>query len=325
MKILLVDVDSKIPNLALMKLSAYHKSIGDSVEISKLAFNGYSKKHNPKNVNAKNYDKVYVSCVFTNNKENFIIKNCFDILVGGTGINLETVLPNYIDSFEEDYSIYPENDISYGFITRGCIRDCPFCFVPDKEGKLHFYRDWKQIVKHDKVKFLDNNFLAYPDHKKILKELIDANIRFQFNQGLDIRLLDDENAYLLSKAKYFGDYIFAFDYVKMEKLIIEKLMLFKSHFSPKWRTKFFVYVHPSMDIINDVIYRIETLRNNYALPYVMRHESCWESENREFYIDLAGYCNQPILFKRMSFASYVNAKHPTDIPRIIKNIDLYYG
>lgn len=306
MKILLVDVDSKIPNLALMKISTYHKSLNDIVDIIKLGFDGYPVKKKTKSVDARGYNRVYASCIFTVNKDVFEITNCNNIKIGGTGVSLDYNLPDYIDCLSEDYSLYPNNNISYGFITRGCVRNCYFCFVPQKEGKIRFYRKWQDIVK-DKFKytdFLDNNFLAYKNHKIILQELIDKNIKFKFNSGLDMRLIDSENSELLSRCNYWSEFIFAFDDIKDENIINKKFSIFKKFISRDWATKFDIYCNPNMPL-KDVIYRINWCRSNKALPYIMRDKSCWDSQYKYFYTDLASYCNQPGLFKNMPFEKFL--------------------
>jgi hypothetical protein len=321
LKILLVDVDSKIPNLALMKISTYHKNLKNNINIVKLGFDGYPTSKKEKIIDAKEYDKVYASCIFTVNKDYFKIINCDQIKIGGTGVDLSYSLPDYVDSLNEDYELYPENNNSYGFITRGCIRNCYFCFVPKKEGKLIEYKNWRDIVKHKKTYFLDNNFLAYGKHKEILKELSENNIHFQFNQGLDIRLIDDENARLLSETKYLGEFIFAFDDIKYEKMVENGLNIFKKYVSKDWKTKFFVYCHPNMPLQN-IIYRIEWLKNHKALPYIMRDKDCWQNDNNEFYIDLAAYCNQPNIFKKMNWEEFLNKRH-TNKDRILLSLDMW--
>jgi len=321
LKILLVDVDSKIPNLALMKISTYHKGFNNDVDIIKLGFDGYPTHKKEKIVDATDYDRVYASCIFTVNKDYFKIINCDYIKIGGTGVDLNYNLPDFVDSLEEDYSLYPENNDSYGFITRGCIRNCYFCFVPKKEGKLVEYRNWQNITKHKNTYFLDNNFLAYNNHKKVLQELVDNKIHFQFNQGLDIRLIDEENAKLFSETKYIGEFIFAFDDIKYEKMVEKGLNIFKKYNERDWNTKFFVYCHPDMPL-HDIIYRIEWLRNHKALPYIMRDKACWESENNEFYVDLAAYCNQPNIFKKMDWKEFLNKRH-TKQDRINLSLDLW--
>ncbi len=320
-KILLVDVDSKLPNLALMKLSTYEKTLGNSVEIKRLNLSGYPTKRKVKFVDASNYDKVYVSTIFTTNQKNYKITGNDLVSYGGTGLNLNTCLPSEIDGLEEDYSIYPENDTSYGFITRGCIRNCPFCFVPKKEGKIRKYRDWKDIVKHNKVEFFDNNFLAYKEHKKILSEFVESGLKYKFNQGLDIKLIDKENSKLISKSRFMGDIIFAFDDIRYKDVIEEKLKIFRKHFHRSWGTMFFIYCHPSMPI-SDTLYRIEWCRDHEALPYVMRDIACWSNGNRDFYTDLTSYCNQPSIFKKKNFEDFLNERYAyiPNHPRIGKSL-----
>ena len=211
-KILLVDVDSKIPNIALMKLSTYHKELNDNVELKILNYDYYP--HNKNYViYTDDYDLVYVSTIFKNNVGRVKLFGSAEVRFGGVAESLETKLPIDVESCSLDYSIYPDNKISYGFITRGCIRNCYFCVVREKEGLIHKYRNIDQIVKHKKVNFLDNNILAYPKANEILQELIDKKISCWFNSGLDIRLINEENAYLLSQLKYLGEYIFAFDLI----------------------------------------------------------------------------------------------------------------
>lgn len=302
MKVLLIDADSTIPNIALMKLSAWHKSLGDEVELVRANLPYYpNKKKAP--FTAGSADKTYCSVIFEGNAD-YIIGN--NIIFGGTGFDLSTKLPDVVEEFDSDYSIYPDNNISYGFITRGCIRNCSFCKVPKKEGYIHKVADVDDIVRHKKVKFLDNNILSLPEHKEILAEIVQKKIKCQFNQGLDIRLLDSENSILLSKINYLDEYIFAFDNWK-HKTVIEKKMDFISWRKP-YRVKFFVYIHPEMPLA-ETVKRIVWLKENQCLPYIMRDISCWQSENSDFFVDLAAYCNQVNLFKKMEFAVFLEKRH----------------
>jgi hypothetical protein len=305
MNICLFDADSKIPNLALMKLSAYHKNLGHNVILKKLGISYYPDKRKFIYViSSVGYDKSYCGVIFKDSMKS--IHTSKDVIIGGSGYDLRTTLNIEIENCDPDYSIYPENNSSYGFITRGCIRKCKFCIVPEKEGMIRQVSSIDKIVKHKEVRFLDNNFLAFSGHKKLLKELIDKNIKCSFIQGLDIRLLDVENSQLLRRLNYLGCYTFAFDDIHYLKIIDDKLKLLR--WRKPWEIRFFIYVHPDMKIDN-TFYRIEWMKQNKCLPYLMRDISCWSSPDRSLYIDMASYCNQPGIFKKMSFDEYVIARH----------------
>lgn len=304
--ILLIDADSTIPNIALMKLSTYHKSMGHDVFLyrHKLPYYPHRKKH--KFVCPTGYDKVYCSVIFEGNAEYITGKN---IQFGGTGVSLDRNLPDFIDSLECDYSIYPENTISYGFITRGCIRKCAFCKVPKKEGYIHKYSDIDRVVKHRRVKFLDNNILAYKNHGEIFEELIRKGIRLQFNQGLDIRLLTKDNSEQIRSLNYFGEYVFAFDNWALKPLIEEKLALLR--WVKPWGVKFFMYVHPDMPL-QHTVNRILWAKQRGYLPYIMRDISCWGHRYAKFFIDICAYCNQAGLFKSLSFEEFLDKRAISD-------------
>ena len=310
-KILLIDVDSKYPNIALMKISTYHKNQGDYVDLIRLGFDGYPKKCKQKIIDASDYHKVYASVIFTNNKDNFKVINNDNIEIGGSGYDLKKKLPQEIDDCIEDYSIYPDNNISYGFMTRGCINKCYFCFVPEKEGMIHFYRHPRDIIKHDHTEFFDNNILAYDKHEELLQWLIDNKIDCRFNQGIDIRIMTENDAILLADLKC-KDYIFAFDNINDKHKIEEKLRIFKKYFKLDWKIKFYIYISPSMDIQNNIINRIEWCRQNKVLPYIMRDQSCWDDNRKIFWSNLSAWCNQPGIFKNMKFEDFINKRTITD-------------
>ena len=303
-----------------MKISAYHKNKGNSVTLLKANIPYYPSRKKKLFKIPGGYDKTYVSIVFQGNRKYVIGK---DAVYGGTGVDLTTVLPDYVERCEPDYSIYPENDTSYGFISRGCIRNCSFCFVPKKEGKIRQVANVDDIVRHKKVKFMDNNFLALPNHKKILQEIIDKKIKCCFDQGLDIRLLDKENSRLLSQVKYWGNIFFAFDDYKYLKVVDRKVELLK--WVKPYVCSFFVYTHPDMRI-SEVVKRVEWLDLHKFVPYIMRDISCWDSVNNNFYVDLAAYCNPINVFKKTDFAGYLRRKHKgRDQLRIEKSRALYYS
>jgi len=321
-RVLLIDVDSKIPNIALMKVSTYYKSKGYVVELKKLNHSYYPKEKNQCLIDGKGYDKIFVSIIFKINRNIVRVINCKDVMIGGVGYCLHTDLPKEIKVCENDYSIYPDNDCSYGFLTRGCIRNCYFCVVPEKEGMIHKDNNIKDIVRHKKVKFMDNNILAYKGHKELLQELINKKIRCQFNQGLDIRLINDQNAELLSKLNYMGEYIFAFDSIQDEEQVTKKLKLIKKYIKKDWKLKFYIYCNPDMNIKDDVVYRVDWCKRNKVLPYLMRDQSCWNNKNRDFYIDLCAWCNQVSFFKKITFSQFME-KRTKNITRISKSVKIY--
>ena len=190
--------------------------------------------------------------------------------------------------------------------------------VPKKEGTIRKVNDIETIVKHSKVKFLDNNILAYPGHLSILQELIDKNIRCSFNQGLDIQLLTKKNSILLSKMKYLNEYLFAFDSWKYKNIVENKMNLLS--WAKKWKLRFFVYINPNTPI-QDIVKRIIWLKENKCLPYVMRDISCWNSKHNNFYIDIASYANQVHFFKKITFSEFLIKRHNRGKYFTAQNID----
>lgn len=322
--ILLVDVDSKIPNLALMKLSTYYKSLGYEVKLHKIGFSYYPKKRIVKTIDATPYDKVFISIIFKINKPYIKIINCKDVTYGGVGYSLTNKLHKDIERLQCDYTLYPENKCSYGFITRGCIRNCYFCVVPKKEGMIHKVNCIDNIIKHKKVIFFDNNILAFNEHNKILKKLVKLKVKCSFNQGLDIRLINNTNAKLLSKLNYEGEYFFAFDNINDLKLIEKKLRIVKQFITKDWKIKMFLYCNPNMNIQTNILFRVNWCKENKVLPYLMRDITCWDNINKNFYIDLAAWCNQPAMFKKITFQQFL-LKRTNNINRQKKSMKIYTG
>lgn len=188
MKIGLHDSDhTGFPNLALMKLSAWHKARGDTVEW-----------WNP----LITYDRVYSSKVFTFTPENPYLPA--NTVKGGTGYGIYNELPPEVDAMFPDYSIFPNTSHAIGFLTRGCVRNCPWCIAPKKEGCVRSYRTWQEIKRPDSrdIVFMDNNVLACQHGIEQIEDMIGKDVRVDFNQGLDARLITPEVAAALSRLKW---------------------------------------------------------------------------------------------------------------------------
>ena len=206
MRIALVDVDGHhFPNLALAKISRWHKSNGDSVE-------WYDRKSE-----APPFDRIYASKVFTFTNDFTSYRRCDPEPVrGGTGYrDYKTVLPASIESLQPDLSLYPAYEFAYGFLSRGCIRKCSFCVVPRKEGRIREVATIEAVAQGRRfVKLMDNNFLA--NDREFIKEQLGyaakKGISIDFNQGLDCRLVDDDLAQWLIACKWKPAIRFACDH-----------------------------------------------------------------------------------------------------------------
>ena len=204
MRIGLIDIDGhNYPNLPLMKLSAWHKSQGDTVEWYEPLLHGYPNEP---------LDKVYMSKVFSFSSDYQYHVNANEVIEGGSGYCIRLVdgkevfdkskdieLPYEIEHIYPDYSIYGIKDTAYGFLTRGCPRGCDFCHVKDKEGLCsHKVADLSEFWSGQKnIVLCDPNILACKEWKSLLQQLIDSNAWIDINQGLDIRLMTKEKAQMI--------------------------------------------------------------------------------------------------------------------------------
>jgi len=189
MNIGILAVDSNYPNLALMKISAWHKARGDHVEwYNPLCF----------------YDKVYSAKVFSFTPDYGYYINADQIEKGGTGYDMKKVLPIEIDRTIPDYELYNiDKNLAYGFLTRGCPNRCKWCIVPQKEGNITPYMDIEEVsAGRKKVILMDNNVLASDYGLCQIEKIVSMKVHVDFNQGLDARLVTDEIAQLLAKVKW---------------------------------------------------------------------------------------------------------------------------
>lgn len=247
MKIGLVDVDkTKFPNLALMKISAYHKSMGDIVEWANPLFGGY--------------DKVYKAKIFTFSPDDATPYDC-EVIKGGTGYSLTSQLQKEIDDCIPDYSIYPQIDkkTAYGFLTRGCPNKCKWCVVPIKEGGIRPYRDVEEIAIDGRTNLIlmDNNILASDYGLKQIEKIIKKGYRIDFNQGLDARLINDSVASLLAQVRWINYLRLACDKFNQVEHILRVRQLLK-----KYGYKKDIFCYFLIDDWNDVNKRLSALRKH---------------------------------------------------------------
>lgn len=287
MRIGLIDVDShNYPNLALMKISAYHKAHGDEVEW----WWGWGR-----------YDRVYMSKVFDETYSPDIPAplNAKEIIKGGTGYDKKNVLPPEIEHMCPDYSLYPDltQDTAFGFLTRGCPNNCPFCGVCEKEGrqslKVADLSEWWNGQKN--IVLMDPNLLACREHLDLLQQLAASRAWVDINQGLDARLLTPKNIEAIKQIK-IKEIHFAWDLMKNSERIIAGLNLWKKYGKKNkhgsWGT---VYVLVNFDTTMDEnLHRIYTLRDMGFDPYVMIYDK--PHAEREIRL-LQRWCNNKRIFK----------------------------
>jgi hypothetical protein len=192
--ILLLDVDSRLPNLALMKLSRHFKLQGRRVQLMR------------KDEFVEGAEVVYASCVFSTPASKRRVGKLRDyygdsLVLGGSGVDLKRRLSPEIEGLEADYGLYRElGNRAIGFITRGCPYRCSFCLVPKKEGNVRRVSDLDTLLQgRKKLILLDDNLLAHPEAGDILEEMAQRALQVNFTQTLDIRLLDREQASILKR------------------------------------------------------------------------------------------------------------------------------
>ena len=312
MRIGLIDVDGhNFPNLPLMKISAYHKAKGDSVEWYEPLLHSMGEP----------FDRVYMSRVFgdeySSDYEYFV--NAKEVIKGGTGYHIKVVdgvevfdeekhinLPEEIEHQYPDYSLYPEytKDTAYGFLTRGCCNNCAFCIVSKKEGVCsHKVADLSEFWRgQKKIKLLDPNLLACKDHMELLQQLADSGAKVDFTQGLDARFINERNLELLKQIKIEMLH-FAFDFMDFEEQIIKGLSLAKEVLQISDR-HCIVYMLTNYDTtIEEDLYRINKIREIGFSPDVRiyRKESL---PKRHILRDLQRWCNNKFLYRSCEFMEY---------------------
>lgn len=306
----LIDVDGKIPNLALMKISTYYKSRGEKVQFVR------SNEH---------YDKIYAASIFTRSKakcEQLLRQYGDSIEIGGTGWDIKKTLPAEVEHCRPDYDLYKAEDVAkkmkgigtkahklakakeivdagMGFTSRGCIRQCGFCFVPKKEGRLRQDTEIKDIInsRSNVIILHDNNLTADPLCIDKLHEIRDRNLVVDINQGCDVRLMTDDIAQALSEVKHLRSLHYAWDLMSYEKQVIAGIKLLKRYVKP-WKHMCFMLIGFDTSREQDM-YRFNKLTELGVDPFAMIYNESKEPYLRHF----ARWVNCRI-YKKCSFDEY---------------------
>ena len=227
--VLLIDVDSRMPNLALMKLSRYFKLRGRRVKLAR-GVNPFLAAQ-----------EIYASCVFSLPPSADKIRKLQNhygetLQLGGSGIDVQKRLPEDIEVLPPDYSCYPEmDDRAIGFLSRGCPLHCPFCIVPLKEGLPRQVSDLQTLLENgrrSKLILLDDNLLSLPQADHLLEEMVSRNIMVNFTQTLDLRFVDRGRAALIRRVRCSNtrftrsNYHFSLNDIRHLELLREKYEMF---------------------------------------------------------------------------------------------------
>lgn len=310
MNIGLIDVDSKIPNLALMKISSYYKSLGAKVEFVK-----------PN----QQYEKIFASAIFTRSREKCeSLKEYYGdkIEIGGTGWNLNKKLDSKIEQMKPDYNLYSIEEIAskmkgigtkecklkkateivnagMGFTSRGCVRQCGFCFVPKKEGEFRQDSEIKDLInpKSNILILHDNNLTADPNCIDKLNEIRDRKLIVDINQGCDVRLMNEDIAKSLSEVKHLRSIHYAWDLMGFENQVMEGIEILSKFIRP-YRHMCFVLVGFNTSFEEDM-YRFKRLTELKIDPFIMVYNQKDDKRLKHF----ARWVNSRI-YKSCDFKDY---------------------
>jgi hypothetical protein len=287
MNIGLLDVDGhNFPNLVLMKLSAWHKLQCDTIEFADMF---------------SHYDIIYKSKVFTFTPDNNYCYDTDEYIEGGTGYDLSIKLPENIDLMCPDYSLY-NCEYAYGFLTRGCIRKCEHCFVPEKEGYIKPYADIESFLDNKKsVILMDNNILASEHGIKQIEKIAKMKIKIDFNQGLDARLIDDSIAKLLSKIKWLTPLRLACDNQSIKRPVKKAIKLLRKYnCTPK---NYFVYT--LVKDIPEALDRIMFLKKLKVDPFAQAYRDKKNTPITQEQKDFCRWVNMKATFKSCTWKEYI--------------------
>ena len=298
MKIGVLQVDGEFPNLALMQIASYHERRGDQVE----SYLG--------GLWNNDYDRIYVSKIFDYSSLPLLPDTA---IIGGTGIDFYNTLPKTISEEPPSYLLYPDCDYHIGFTMKGCRFNCPFCCVPKKEGKPRYNSNIDDLLINpnggNKLMLLDNDFFGSPEWEKDIRRIIELKLKVCFIQGLNIRIITQKQADLLSRVKYYNKnyndrYVsFAWDRIDDEKLIDKGINICKQAGFKGRNMQFLMLIGYDTTPAQDY-YRAMVLWERYgALPFVMPYNK-QDKYQRKF----ARWVNRRELFKSVKWNDYNNTQ-----------------
>lgn len=282
----------KFPNYALMKISAWHKAQGDTVEWWQ-----------PLDL----FDRVYSSKVFDFTPENPYLPP--DTVKGGTGYGLFTELPPKVDAMFPDYSIYPECDYAIGYLTLGCPNRCRWCIVPKKEGAIRPYRAWQDLVRPDtnKLVLMDNNILACEYGIEQLAGMIDSGYKIDLNQGMDARLVTPEVADILARLKWRRHIRFSCDQESQIGPILQTCELLKERGVKPYRVFVYLLVTADLDSASRRVEALKGLRGINLYAQAERNESLGIRPNKA-QLEFAHRYVYSGCFRRETWEEYIQRK-----------------
>lgn len=291
MKVAIYDVDSKIPNLALMKISAWHKQQGDEVE-----------HYMP--LLRDEYDRIYASKIFNFSDDSMLSDE--RMIIGGTGWDMKKTLPDEIENMVPDYSIYnyPHN---IGFTMRGCRLKCSFCVVPEKEGKPYGVSTMEEIWTQRESKhivLLDNDFFGNPAWNDRIEEIRELGLQVNFSQGLNIRNIKAEQAAAVASVKFSNmsgkkkQVHFAWDDPRHEKLIHKGIKTCIEAGLKPYQMAFYVLIGYHSTPEEDM-HRVEVLRSYGCDPFVMPY-----NKEDPYQAKFTRWVNHKAIFKTVKWEDY---------------------
>ena len=275
----LYNLEPQINNSAMMQVSQYYKDNGHEVYIYSPLYHDW-------------YDIIYAFSLFDYTDKRYVRK---DMITGGTGFDISSKLPKEIEESNLDYSIFPDCNYSIIWFSRGCIRNCPFCVVREKEGYIQPVTPKNLNPNGEFIKVMDNNFFANPKWRDSIHQLQEWDQPVDI-QGFDIRLFDEEQGHALNSLKHYHKIKFAWDNPKQN--LDDKIELLLDYIKPHNLMCYVLIGYWSTE--EEDLYRVMHLSEEYKImSFVMPYD---KFDN--YQLNFARWCNNKVLFKTRSWQEY---------------------